>query len=85
MVDGYPYGLIFKEGKDDGKTRVSWRCSALSAIEVMHVLRKVGFVANGHRNAGGGIIDKPVAEAVNLFVKEMESITSDSKTLYTNL
>ncbi len=85
MVDGYPYGLIFKEGKDDGKTRVSWRCSALSTIEVMSVLRRVGFVANGHRNAGGGIIDKPIAEAVALFIKEMEALNAEAKTLYTNL
>lgn len=85
MVEGFPYGLIFKEGKDDGKTRVSWRCSALSIVEVMPVLRRVGFVANGHRNAGGGIIDKPVAEAVAMFIKEMEALNQDSKTLYTNL
>jgi len=86
MIEGYPYGFIFKEGKDDGKTRLSWRCSALSKIEVMHVLRKVGFTANGHRNAGGGIIDMPVDKAVKAFVAEMESlITEESKTLYTNL
>lgn len=86
MVEGFPYGLIFKEGKDDGKTRVSWRCSALSEIEIMSVLREVGFVANGHRNAGGGISDKPINQIVTEFVALMESkVNNDSKTLYTNL
>lgn len=86
MVEGYPYGFIFKEGKDDGKTRVSWRCSALSRIEVMHVLRSVGFVANGHRNAGGGIIDMPASKAVPAFIAEMTKlIVEETKTLYTNL
>jgi nanoRNase/pAp phosphatase (c-di-AMP/oligoRNAs hydrolase) len=88
MVEDYPYGLIFKEGKDDGKTRVVWRCSALSKLELMPILRKVGFVANGHRNAGGGITDKPISQAVADFIKEMEvslNSNSESNSLYTNL
>jgi bifunctional oligoribonuclease and PAP phosphatase NrnA len=85
-VEGYPYGIIFKEGKDDGKTRVSWRCSALSEVEVMLVLREIGFTANGHRNAGGGISDKSIPQAIEEFTKAMESkIGQNSKNLYTNL
>lgn len=85
MIEGYPYGLILKEGKDDGKTRVSWRCSALSTIEIMLVLRGVGFTANGHRNAGGGIIDKKIVEILPMFVSELEKRVSEAKSLYTNL
>lgn len=85
-VEGYPYGLILKEGKDDSKTRISWRCSALSEIEIMGILREVGFTANGHRNAGGGITDKEINSVLSEIVKLMkEKVLNNSKNLYTNL
>lgn len=85
MVEGYNYSFIFKVSKDDKRTRVSWRCSALSELEAMTVLRNAGFTANGHRNAGGGISDKEINIAIQDVIKEITKSIQESKTLYTDL
>lgn len=71
-LENYSYGLVFKSSKKDEFTRVNWRTKNVdNPIEIMKVLQNIGFQANGHRNAGGGIIKEHISNVVDKFVEEM--------------
>lgn len=75
MVKGYPYGLILttvRKNPDAINTKLEWRAKNFNApIDLMQTFQNAGFVARGHKKAGGGTISVSVEEAVKKFSVEM--------------
>ncbi len=54
QIKGYNYGIILTDNMD-GTIRLGWRTRNYgSTLAIADVARQAGFIAGGHRNAGGG-------------------------------
>lgn len=76
-VDGFHTGLIFSVGSLAGGVRVLWRTSNIKASKNLNkILKKAGFITDGHLGAGVGKIEKTeLSEVVN----KVKKLLKDSK------
>ncbi|MEO6728765.1 MAG: DHH family phosphoesterase [Candidatus Dojkabacteria bacterium] len=70
-IEGYDYGVMFRETNDGKGTRLSWRSRNYNTIALMEVFKKMNFKGGGHRNAGGGKIKDMTPLQVEANFKEL--------------
>jgi nanoRNase/pAp phosphatase (c-di-AMP/oligoRNAs hydrolase) len=61
-VEGYEHGLIFYIPFDENRTKVSWRSKEYISFDLAGMLNNLGFKIGGHKNAGGGFVQKNIEE-----------------------
>lgn len=75
-VQGYPYAFVLKESKDENNIRIVWRAHPASPISILELLKSLSYVANGHRNAGGGMIQKEIATIIREITYKIKDFTN---------
>lgn len=74
-INGHSYGFTLI-AIENGKTELRWRTSntgvTLSIADVLNSIEGMGTVG-GHRNAGGGVFDGSVSDAIKSITSEMEN------------
>ncbi len=66
-VTGFEHGLIFYTRNDAEKTKVSWRSKEYVSVDLASILADLGFKTGGHKNAGGGAVEKSIEQIRNDF------------------
>ena len=57
----------------DGTIRLGWRTRNFgNTLEIAHVARQAGFIAGGHRNAGGGTFTGTIETARHELLNAMD-------------
>jgi nanoRNase/pAp phosphatase (c-di-AMP/oligoRNAs hydrolase) len=75
FAKGYPYAVIFISDRNNNHTKISWRKKSINAdLDIMEIFKSAGFVAKGHKNAGGGTINATAEEAQQKFTTAMRSV-----------